>query len=327
MPINTLPVPTGSSQVYSSAIVQVHRLLQDVTTAEGFDYGLTDSSGKTMDTLKVIAKPGGGYLGVYHCLVTTVFEVRVADSTDLLTWTYRATLGTHESQPHIALLPDGGFLVPVEADNNGIASPSATWIRFHYYSSLANLLAGTAARTFDTTHTLVGPISGGGAEGTPHVYSILRYTNIDNCAFDIGCHYFQSAITDRQARGTFTDWTTWAMRTEPTVDTAIQRQGAAGKIGDRDSLLWNSSTLAILEAQTTLNDNATWEPYLYDWQTGQAMRIWIKTHGGSTGFANPNMSLVPHPTSGTALVATMFIFGSAAATGESNSLIYYRTVT
>jgi hypothetical protein len=327
MPLETLVAPPPAGQYHSSAQVQVARLLGDVTAADGWDYGAVDSSGKTMDTAKIIAKPGGGYLAVYHCLVSTVFEVRVADSTNLATWTYRATLGTHESQPAIAVLPDGGFLVPVEADNNGIQSPSATWIRFHYYTSLANLLAGTAARTLDTEHTLVGPISGGGAEGTPHVYRVVSYTDIDHSIFDIGCHYFMGAVTDRQARGTLTNWSSWSMRTEPLIDTAVARQGAAGKVGDRDSLTWGDSTLVIVEAQTVQNDNATWQPYLYDWQTGQAVRLSVKTHGGSTGFANSTMTLLPGPVSGTVLLATHFIFGAAAAPGESNSLIYYRTVS
>ncbi len=52
----------------------------------------------------------------------------------------------------------------------------------------------------------------------------------------------------------------------------------------------------------------------------------VRTDGGSTGFANPTFSLLPGPAGGTVLFASMFLHSSAAAPGESGSLIYYRSL-
>ena len=327
MGISTLPQRPSMVGIQSTAEqTRLWTILQDAAAATATRYQTKDSALSVMDCVKVIAKPGGGYLGVYHTLAGGVFTSKVADSTDLMNWTWRANLGTHESQPSIFALPDGGFVVPVEADNNGIQSPSATWIRFKHYTSVANLLAGTAAATFDTEHTLVGPISGGGAEGTPHIYSALSYTSIGASVFDVGWHYFQGAMTDRQARGTLTNFSSWSTRTEPLLDAAIQAQGAAGKIGDRDSLVYQGRLLNVVEAQLVLDDDATWRTYLYDWSTGVARLVPVRTDGGSTGFANPTFSLLPGPAGGTVLFASMFLHSSAAAPGESGSLIYYRSL-
>ena len=43
----------------------------------GHRYAVTDSAGNTMDTVKIITNPAGGYLGVYH----TGSRVNLATST------------------------------------------------------------------------------------------------------------------------------------------------------------------------------------------------------------------------------------------------------
>ena len=84
-----------------------------VTAATGYRYGVRDSVGNRMDTLKVIDSPAGGYLGIYH----TGDEVKLASSSDLLTWTFRRTLDPQATQPMILALPTGGFLTAVEYNN------------------------------------------------------------------------------------------------------------------------------------------------------------------------------------------------------------------
>src|SRR6478609_4291446 len=88
-------------------------IIGTVTAATGFRYGVRDSVGNRMDTLKVIDNPAGGYLGVYH----TGDQVKLATSTDLLTWTFRQTLDPQATQPTILALPTGGFLTAVEYNN------------------------------------------------------------------------------------------------------------------------------------------------------------------------------------------------------------------
>jgi len=86
-------------------------MIEDVTSATAYRYGAHDDQGSTLDALKVIPSPGGGYLGVYHTLSAGVFVTKLAVSSDLLHWTHVVDLEPHASQPTIAALSDGGFLV------------------------------------------------------------------------------------------------------------------------------------------------------------------------------------------------------------------------
>lgn len=50
-------------------------------------WGVRDDTGTSLDTLKIIDRPGGGYFGISH--IDTgggVFDVRLASSDDLVTW-------------------------------------------------------------------------------------------------------------------------------------------------------------------------------------------------------------------------------------------------
>src|ERR1700737_3016521 len=90
---------TGSSKMALIA------LIQDVQGATAYRYGVHDSDGRTMDTVKIIPSPAGGYLAVYHYLSVgdNSFHVRVATSSDLLKW--RASpndLGAHAPPPTLA---------------------------------------------------------------------------------------------------------------------------------------------------------------------------------------------------------------------------------
>src|SRR5690242_12932552 len=100
--------PKGPSQMATS--LTLASIIGTVPAATGYRYGVRDSVGNRMDTLKVIDNPAGGYLGVYH----TGDQVKVATSTDLLTWTFRRTLDPQATQPSILALPTGGYLTAVE---------------------------------------------------------------------------------------------------------------------------------------------------------------------------------------------------------------------
>ena len=89
----------GRSQIAPNIL---RSLIENVTAATGYRYNARDDQGTSLDTLKVISSPGGGYLGVYHALVGGVFVTKLATSTNLLTWTHAADLFAHGSQPTIA---------------------------------------------------------------------------------------------------------------------------------------------------------------------------------------------------------------------------------
>src|SRR6478672_8619841 len=90
--------------------LSIQTLLGDVVGSTAHRYALTDSAGNTMDTVKIIPNPAGGYLGIYH----TGSRVNLATSTDLLTWVFRRSLDAQATQPTIYALPTGGFLTATE---------------------------------------------------------------------------------------------------------------------------------------------------------------------------------------------------------------------
>src|SRR5947207_3051445 len=94
-------------------------MLQDVSTADGHRYNAVDDQNVGMDAVKIIANPQDGYEAVYHHAINSVFQVRLATSTDLLNWHYVTALQTAASQPTITSLSDGGFLVGYEKDSEG----------------------------------------------------------------------------------------------------------------------------------------------------------------------------------------------------------------
>jgi hypothetical protein len=297
-------------------------LITNVTEADAYVYGLRDSAGSSMDTVKVIPSSAGGYLGVYHTLVGGAFHVKLATSSDLLTWTYRIDLDTHASQPTLAATSDGGYLLVEEADNNGLVATSATWLRFRHYASLAQLVAAAPDRTFDAPHTLVSTT--GGAEGTPNIYSASLSPDLSHSVIDIGFHYFKDAVVDRQARGQLVNFSTWSTRTEPQIDSAITALSVAGNIGDRDSVVFGGAQLNIHEGQLTKGDWSSWRVFLYDPATARAVPISVQTHKGSVSFANPSYSILPGPTGGQVLVVTLFLPVSGSASGEAGELLYFR---
>jgi hypothetical protein len=314
--------PSPSSAPPEDPMAGMAALITEVTAADAYRYGLRDSAGSSMDTLKVIPSSAGGYLGVYHTLIGDAFHVKLATSGDLLTWTYRIDLDTHASQPTLAATSDGGYLLLEEADNNGLVATSATWLRFRHYPTLARLVAAAPDRTFDAPHTLVS--TNGGAEGTPNIYSASLSPDLSHSVIDIGFHYFKDAVVDRQARGQLVNFSAWSTRTEPQIDSAITALGVAGNIGDRDSVVFDGAQLNIHEGQLTKGDWASWRVFLYDPATARADRVAVQTHKGSVSFANPSFSILPGPTGSAVIVVTLFLPVSGSATGEAGELLYFR---
>ena len=310
-----LPTPSPSATAPANQTkAALVGLLQDVTTANGYVYTAKDSAGNTMDTVKVIDNPSGGYLAVYH----SGNVVRLATSTNMTTWTYRATLDPAASQPTIQALPTGGFITGAEY-NGG----SGGQLRFRYYANQAALYAGTADRTFTTLRSL-SPCN----EGTPSFDSITLSPDINTSVLKVGMHHHEcdiAADTDRQSLGTLTNFSSWTAVKQPVISQAlIDAAAAAGKtvngnIGDRDTLTWGGVKYGIHEVQyekgaTGQNNSfASWRPYLYDHAANSARLLAMKTHRGSTAFANPSYSLIKDPQGRPAIVVGMFIAVEGAA--------------
>jgi len=302
-------MPTSSS---------IESILGSVVTSTGYRYAARDSAGNTMDTVKIIANPAGGYLGVYH----TGNAVNLATSDDLLTWTFRCTLDEQASQPTIHRLPTGGFLTAAEHNDR---AGSGGLLRLRHYAGPTALLAGD----FDRERTITRTLSACN-EGTPNIYSAALAPHLDDSVIEVGFHYHRNCDVDRQARGVLTGFTSWKAAADPATDAvlvaAAERGGHAvnGNIGDRDAMVFDKIRYSVHEVQSVNGDFGTWRVYLYNWQTGTAAYLPILTHGGSTAFANPTFTAITAPCGNPAVVATMFLPSEGAAPGEAGQLIYYR---
>ncbi len=288
--------------------------VQNVTTSDAHEYNATDSAGNPMDTAKIIADPAGGYMAIYHTEEANgTFIVYLATSTDLMHWTHQAQLGINASQPYITYLPDGGFVTAWEQTPNN-------HIHFNYYGSRSALLAATPAKTFDAPMTLSTC-----AEGTPSIYSAALSPNMGQSTLDVGGHFYDNCVADREQRGTLTNFNSWSTSVQPGMNNAILAFGIQGNIGARDAVNYRGYSLGLIEGQLTAGDWGSWRIFCYDYQTGNADQLSIITDGGSQSFGGPKVTSLIAPNEKPAIVITTFIFGQGNAPGEAGELIYYKT--
>jgi hypothetical protein len=292
----------------AAARAELRALIEDVAGASGSRHGLTDDLGAEMDGLKVIDVPEAGtHAGVYHFWVDHVqrFQVGLATSDDLLTWTRRTVLGEFASMPTIRATLDGGYVVAWEED------PEPNHLRFAYFPSWDALVANQPGRGFVAPNTLSDC-----AEGTPNLYDASR------TALDVGFHYYSDCEVDIQARGRG-DWNNWEAHALPALDEVFREQGVAGAVGDRDVVEWGGVRFTLIETQRVNYDWTTWRVYLYDEATGSAEELDIRTAAGSTAFTNPTAALV-EVEGRAALVVTLFVPQEGARGAEAGSLLYYQ---
>ena len=289
-------------------------LVEQVREATAYRYGARDDRGYSMDTLKVVPADSGTYLGVYHSLVAGTFTTMLATSRDLVTWTHARDLEANASQPTIARLPGGAFVVAFEKDAGCTGTgPAGNCLGFERYPTLGALLSGAPDGAFQAPRTLSKC-----AEGTPNIYGAT------GAAIDVGFHYFRNCDVDRQARGTLTGFAQWSASSQPALDAPFEAFGPRGNIGDRDNVSFAGVSYNLHEVQFTKGDFGSWRTYLYDWGARHASPLAIATHGGSTAFANPSATLLTAPSGRPALLVTLFIPVQGAAKGEAGELVYYR---
>jgi hypothetical protein len=299
-------------------------VIEGVTHATASRYGAKDDLGTSLDTLKIISDPEGGYLGVYHGQRQGVFVVQLARSKDLLSWTHVADLDVHASQPTIAAISGGGFLLADERDSGcGGTGPGGNCLAFRHYASIAALLAGVADRSFQAPRTLSRC-----AEGTPDIRSVRLRPDVGHSTIAIGFHYFRQCRVDRQAEGVLRDFSSWSARVDRRANRVLEAFRPGGNIGDRDSALMPGSVFSIHEVQFRKQDFGSWRVFLYDHTrekaARKATRLRIRTRDGSTAFANPTFTVLSSPRGRPALVVTLFLPSEGAARTEGGELVYYR---
>ena len=290
-----------------------HRLVSligNVRQADGHRYASRDHVGHTMDCVKIIKRPDSEeFIGVYHTYVDNVARVNLAVSNDLLNWTWIRELAYDGSQPTIVVPSDQpqGFIVAWEQEPNN-------HLQFSYYPTWTALQAGTAQMNFTAPRFLSHC-----AEGTPNFFGQPTLNNID-----VGFHFYDNCIVDRQARGTLLNFSQWTqVRQQPNVDNAVLSYGVQGNIGDRDALAnYSGFAFTVIEGQYKAKDFGTWRAFVFDPQTNTADQVPVVTDGGSQAFANPTMTLTSWKNQ-SILIVTLFVPSEESAAGEAGELIYY----
>ena len=102
-------------------------ILQEVRKADAYRYAAKDDKGHTLDCLKIVEVGPSRYLGVYHSMHEGVFHLRLAESKDLLNWTWRRDLDSHAHQGTLAGHGDS-YVLAYEKDG-----PKGNWIRLQMF--------------------------------------------------------------------------------------------------------------------------------------------------------------------------------------------------
>ena len=285
-------------------------LIGNVRQADGHRYSSRDHLGHTMDCVKIIKRPNSEeFIGVYHTYIDNIPRVNLAVSNDLFNWTWIHELAYFGSQPTIAVPSDQpqGYIVAWEQEPNN-------HLQFSFYPTWSDLQTGTSQKNFTVPRFLSRC-----AEGTPNIFGEPTLNNID-----VGFHFYDNCVVDRQARGTLKNFSLWTdVRKQPNVDNAVLSYGVQGNIGDRDALTnFSDFAFTVIEGQYKVQDFGTWRTFIFDPQTETADQVPVITDGGSQAFANPTMTLATWKNQ-SILIVTLFVPSEGSAPGEAGELIYY----
>lgn len=300
--------PAAGPVTIESARTELLGLITDVTQATAYRYKVTDDQGRHIGPLDVIWVPEAGrFAGVYFAWddADQAFHTHLATSMDLLDWTWEVELADRASQPAIAAMSDGGYVVAWEQEPDPIHMVIAS------FDTWDDLRTATVGRRFDVPVTM--PACG---EGTPSIDAASHER------VDLSFHYHGDCERDRQASG-WTDWTTWRATARPERDLALIERGIDGHIGDRDTIDFRGHELMLLEGERVPGDWGSWRTFLYDDETGIAEEVWFKTHAGSRAFGNPSISEV-RIDGHDAILVTLYLFTEGSRGGEDEELIFYR---
>jgi len=332
-----------------SARVALQKIVEDLGRTTAHRYGARDDRGAPLDGLKVV-QVGDRNVGVYHAPGGGRFNVHVATSDDLISWTRRTTLDDDASMPTIKALPGGSVLVayekttlldllprvPLPPEVAGIIDGPLNRIRlrFRYYRSVDALLAGEHSRQFTAKRTL-SPT----AEGTPSITkAILRKGLISRSRIEVGMHYFAdldgngTSDLDRSATAVLTDFRDWEAQARPDIDANFLNlktfhEGFSapprGSIGDRDQIILDGVRLDVQEAQYIPGDFASWRTFIIDPRNGRPRPLEIDTGGDSRAFGNPTVTALTAPSGRPAVLVTLFVFAEGAGRSEEGPLVYY----
>jgi len=324
----------------------VKEIFEDVTTATDYRYDAKDNQGCGLHAIKIIENPEGGYIGVYHFTVGGIdsqfYQVRLANSTDLLHWNFSRTIEYQASQPTIARAPNDAYIVAFDKHIKGNSSHWNHSLGFHYYPNLTSLLEHSPELNFTVPHTL-GNISG--LEGTLNIYNIT-IEDSELLRACVGFHYNNGSLIelgwDRVAVG----WLNislnpprnprWGeVRALIEYNKKLEQINVKGHIGDRDygQIFGGNFTLQeanLLSHKENVSDCrywSSWRIFLYDHSKENFTKLNIRTHFNAMSIGNPTFTFLGSPNEKPCIVVTYFLFIEGLPTeygNKSGELIFYK---
>lgn len=291
-----------------SLAARVAAFLGDVTDSLAHRYGVRDHLGLSLDCLKVVPMGENDYLGVSHARIADRFVLRLSRSRDLLEWRHVVDLDGNASQGDLAPQPDGSFWLAYEHDE-----PNSVFVRLRRYASRADLEKGRWA--FETT---LGRTLAPTAEGTPTIERVERDV------VRLRLHYYRDGDVDRAAAGILRGLGDWSVAPDRDLNAALEAKGVRGNIGGRCRVRLFGRIWYLQEGQGRKNDWASWRCWLMDDPPRNPTAIPLRTHGGSTAFANPFAVALPGPKP--RVVVTWFLPSEGAASGEAGPLLYVKAL-
>lgn len=325
------PTPIRTLQTILATMTEFQKLallIEDVRASSGFKYTAKDSNGNSLDAIKVI-QPFAfrKYVGIYHTNVNGVFTVKIAESTDLLNWTYKGDIDTNATHADIMVFPEGDYLVTYEKFTS-----TSSGIRIRHYKNYESLLLGQYLSEKDLPRTLSRT-----NEGTPNFLSVNKKAfdkihntqDWTNSTIKLGFHYYDS-VSDKNATGSLTSWKTWKSATNTMINNYFKSIGYTGNYGDRDDFKFKFTNSKygtldynVYEAQITKDAWESWRSFLYDVKNGKIVQLDPYTHNRSIAFANPSVSNISLPDGTNGLFVSYYIFSEGAAPGEGGPLIFF----
>ena len=346
----------NSSSAIIKSLTGVSEIFTDVRSATQHRYDLKDNTGTQMDCLHVDAILGDKsiwgnhkYLGLYHANVGGQYNVRLASSSDMMSWTYRRTIIYNADMPYLKRVDSGqnGWLLLAHEQwmNPGSKLPSRLGFKLFYNES--QLLSGVHFNSY------IAPLSVGKhsqLEGTPNIYnarrSIVKDLVVVNA--EIGFHFNNDKGVDTVASSQLQNFGPTALAPEwhdPHEEVRYNQmfidKGAIGNIGQRASGMISTMHISLQEANIGKMPPTIWEDWrtwMYHYAPGEGgvptgatgssvEMLKISTHGGSTAIANPSWHIVPCPDqSSKCIFVSYFIFSEGAAPGEAGVLAFVKSL-
>jgi hypothetical protein len=306
--------------------------LTNVKGALQHTYDLKDSTGLQMASLHLLPQTEGAtpkdrtYHAVYMSMLPkALWEVRVANSTDLVHWTFHRKLLPNADMPYAHQLENGWILLVHEQwmkISPGPGSEEPSRLGFKLYYSLSDLLAGRHFNSY------VAPLTVGthsSLEGTPNIYNatLVERDGLLMVDAQIGFHYNDEKGVDTVAHGSLTSFGPtskeaeigWVTASATGYDAAFKKVGCVGNIGQRDAGELGGKAVVMQEGNTAHMPPtvwAEWKLWLYMPAAGEGEDVFgpkgpsgagsiteLKpvTDHGSTAFGNPSFKIVPCPVS------------------------------